>query len=117
MTSVTVHEKRLRQLPCAVSRNPSVTLHHCHGGSLKDHGWHVGMGQKQNPYLQIPLHTLYHTGDYGIDSGMGVITWEKQFGTQWKHLRWVKAQLGYDIFHLAKMWETVHRSRSTGIEK
>lgn len=117
MVGVTEHEKNLRSLRCAVSRNPSVTLHHCHGGSLKEHGWHVGMGQKQNPYLQIPLHTLYHTGDFGIDSGLGVITWEKRYGTQWEHLQWVNDQLHYDIFQLAGKWEAEHRSRSTEIGK
>jgi hypothetical protein len=79
---------------------------------MKDHGWHVGMGQKQNPFLQIPLKDIYHTGDLGIDYGYGVKRWEEHFGTQMEHLEWVNAQLGYDIFKEAERWETSHRSRS-----
>ena len=109
------HEENLRKLRCVISQNTTVTLHHCHGGSMKEAGWHVGMGQKQNPWLQIPLHEHYHTGGYGIDSGTGVQTWENYFGTQTEHLQWVNEQLPYDIFEQAKNWEEKHRS--TGIAK
>ena len=102
--AVSMHEKNLRELRCAVTRNPYVTLHHCHGGSMKDMGWHVGMGQKQNPFLQIPLKDDYHIGDMGIDR-IGVQTWEKQFGTQMDHLMWVNDQLPYDIFKQAERWQ------------
>lgn len=98
-------------------RNPQVTLHHCHGGSMKDHGWHVGTGQKQNPFLQIPLKDVYHVGDLGIDYGYGVERWEKDFGTQWEHLEWVNDQLDYDIFQLAREWEEKNRHRSTRTRK
>jgi len=67
------------------------------------------MGQKQNPFLQIPLHAEYHVGIRGIDSGMGVETWEAAFGTQLAHLIWVDEQLDYDIFLEARMWERKHR--------
>lgn len=107
--SVTQHEKNLRELRCCVTRYPYVTLHHCHGASMKDHGWHVGMGQKQNPFLQIPLKDIYHVGDLGIDSGYGVRRWEKHYGTQWEHLEWVNDQLDYDIFEQAKRWEEENR--------
>lgn len=110
--SVSRHEKNLRRLPCAVSRQPQVTLHHVHGGSIKDHGWHVGVAQKQNPFLQIPLHAEYHVGRFGIDYGYGVLSWERDFGTQWEHLEWVNDQLPYDIFQLAHEWEEKNRSRS-----
>lgn len=112
VTSVSAHEKSLRGLPCCVSRLRPVTLHHCHGGSIKLAGWHVGIAQKQNPYLQIPLHEKYHTGIFGIDGGMGVLRWERGFGTQVKHLQWVIDQLGYNVFELAKQWEEKHRSKS-----
>lgn len=111
-TSVTKHEKYLRELRCCVSKSIWITLHHCHGGSVKDHGWHVGMGQKQNPFLQIPLSWMFHTGDHGIDR-IGVKTWEQQFGSQMEKLRWVNDQLPYDLFEQAKMWES--KNRSTGI--
>lgn len=112
MVSVTAHEKRLRQLSCSVCRSPYVTLHHCHGGSLIDNGWAVGMGQRQNPFLQIPLHAKYHVGQYGIDYGYGVLSWERDFGTQWEHLEWVNSQLDYDIFEEAHRWEDEHRSKT-----
>lgn len=110
--SVTQHEKNLRELRCAVTRNPQVTLHHCHGGSVKAAGWHVGMGQKQNPFLQIPLKADYHVGDYGIDYGYGVERWEEHFGTQMEHLEWVNSQLDYDIFQQARDWEQRNRANT-----
>jgi hypothetical protein len=109
--SVSRHEKNLRELRCCVSRNPFVTLHHCHGGSVKDARWHVGMGQKQNPFLQIPLKDDYHTGDMGIDR-MGVDTWEEIYGTQMEHLQWVDDQLPYNIFEQAREWEDANRAKS-----
>jgi hypothetical protein len=109
--AVSKHEKYLRDLRCVVSKSPFVTLHHCHGGSIKVHGWHVGMGQKQNPFLQIPLSWMYHTGDHGIDR-IGVLTWEDRYGTQMEKLRWVNDQLPYDLFEQARSWERKKR-RST----
>lgn len=111
------HEKRLRDLPCAVTRRKPVTLHHCHGGSMKDAGWHVGTGQKQNPFLQIPLHAEVHVGDFGIDYGVGVQSWEKLFGKQTEHLTWVSWQLGYDVFQAAAEWERKHRGKSQRLEQ
>jgi hypothetical protein len=113
MVSVTKHEKNLRELRCAVTRSPFITLHHCHGGSMKDMGWHVGMGQKQNPFLQIPLKHTYHVGDLGIDSGYGVERWEKDFGRQWDHLIWVNDQLPYNLFAQAVRWEEKNRPNTT----
>lgn len=111
MKTVRTHEKNLRELPCCVSRLRPITLHHCHGGSIKQLGWHVGMGQRQNPYLQIPLHEKYHTGVFGIDGGLGVIRWEGGFGSQVSHLEWVIGQLGYDVFELAREWEIAKRGK------
>lgn len=76
---------------------------------MKDMGWHVGMGQKQNPFLQIPLKDTYHVGDLGIDSGYGVERWEKDFGRQWDHLIWVNDQLPYNLFAEAVRWEEKNR--------
>ena len=73
------------------------------------------MGQKQNPFMQLPLSAEYHTGNMGIDSGMGVLSWEEKFGAQWDHLIWVNDQLPYNIFAQAVMWE--EKNRSTGIAK
>jgi hypothetical protein len=71
---------------------------------MKENGWHVGMGQKQNPFLQIPLHAHYHVGDQGIDYGLGVQTWERYYGSQMELLEKVNEQLPYDIWELAKAW-------------
>jgi len=71
MVSITRHEKALRDLRCVVSHKTPVTLHHCHGGSMNyiDDLPNPGMAQKNNPFLQIPLHADFHTGNCGIDSG------------------------------------------------
>jgi hypothetical protein len=111
MVAVTTHEKALRKMRCVVSHSPFITLHHCHGGSIKLDGWHVGMGQKQNPFLQIPLNEKYHTGLMGIDSGYGVVSWEAVFGTQVEHLEWVNEQLEYDIYAEAIKWQNKHRAK------
>jgi hypothetical protein len=68
-------------------------------------GWPVGMGQRQNPYLQIPLHEKYHTGSFGIDAGVGVTSWESQLGTQVALLDETEELLGYDIWDLARAHE------------
>jgi hypothetical protein len=83
-----------------------VSLHHTHSGSIHALGFTRGVGQKTNPFLQIPLHAEYHyIGPYGIDAGMGVRTWEDEFGEQAEHLAWVSAELGYDVVALAREWE------------
>lgn len=111
VVSVTRHEANLRELRCVISHNPQVTLHHCHGGSMKEFGWAVGMGQKQNPFLQIPLHAHYHVGDMGIDR-IGVETWETWYGTQVELLAEVNKQLPYDLWEYAQSWEKEHRGKS-----
>jgi hypothetical protein len=110
--TVTSHERALRQLPCCVSDRTPVTLHHCHGGSILDAGFPVGMALKQNPFLQIPLHAEYHVGNFGIDYGEGVLTWEQKFGTQVEHLRWVQEKLGYpvDLFEMARTYAVLDAS-------
>ncbi len=110
--SVTAHEQLLRGFPCLISEMTPVTLHHCHGGSIKDNGWHVGMGQRQNPFLQIPIHERFHTGNFGIDSGYGVLSWEKDFGTQWSYLAELDRILPYDLLIQATWWEEKHRIKS-----
>lgn len=89
-----------------------VTLHHTHGGTMKNAGWHVGMAQRQNPFLQIPLHAIYHVGKHGIDAGVGVLQWENTFGGQIGMLAWVNGQLTYDLFEMAQIWEHENRSKT-----
>jgi hypothetical protein len=94
---------------CVVSQYPTVTLHHCHGGSMRTMpDGQPGMGERSNPFYQIPLWAKYHVGEFGIDTGMGEIKsveqWEKRFGTQVQHLEEVNEALDYDIWGQAGMW-------------
>jgi len=103
------HEKNLRQMHCVVSMYPTVTLHHCHGGSmLSIPDGRPGMGERSNPFYQIPLWAKYHVGEFGIDTGMGEIKsveqWEERFGTQAGHLEEINEALDYDIWAQAGMW-------------
>ena len=95
---------------CVISHHYSVTLHHCHGGSMLElEGFeNPGMAQRNNPFFQIPVHAQYHVGEYGIDTGMGqfksVEQWEEAFGSQVSFLREVDALLPYDLWQQAKLW-------------
>ncbi len=117
LIAVSRHEKNLRQLKCVVSHRTPVTLHHCHGGSMKERFPNPGMAQKACPYLQIPLHANYHIGEFGIDSGMGVTgwvdEWERTFGQQIDHLTEVSGLLGYDVIRSAKLWIEQNNRRLT----
>ena len=107
MLGYTVHERNLRTLPCVISEMKPVTLHHCHSGSMAELGPEFpnpGWSEKQNPFLQIPIHERYHIGDYGIDSGMGVHTWEDLFGKQVDLLNEINGLLIYDIWEQARLW-------------
>lgn len=84
---------------------------------MKERGWHVGMGERQNPFLIIPLHARFHVGDFGIDYGTGVLTWEKLFGRQDALLDKVSGLLRdrynypMDVWRLAE----IHRDRNQKI--
>lgn len=113
---VSVHEKNLRAMRCAVSDRYGVTLHHCHGGSMLKLGpdWpNPGEGQRANPFLQIPLAAEYHVGYYGIDNGLGryngVREWEEAFGEQLGFLGETNGQLTYDLWEQAEQWRRVNR--------
>lgn len=100
------HWDRVADLGCAISRAPEPTIHHCHGASMLDLPWdNPGMGEKQNDWLVIPLAEKFHTGDYGIDRGMGLygspIRWEAKFGRQVDFLIWVSERLDYSLFERA----------------
>lgn len=118
--SVSRHEKNLRQMRCMVSMNPfHVTLHHCHGGSMLDLGpefQNPGMGERNNPFLQIPILLDYHTGTRGIDGSMGVETWESIFEPQVNLLNQVNDQLEYDIWEQAKLWSSENWKSATPVE-
>jgi hypothetical protein len=111
-TSVKKHHANVRALGCILTGRPDATLHHVHGGSIKDRGWHVGMGQKQNEALVIPLALEYHSfGPRAIDGGMGVLTWEKTFGTQASFIDEVGEALGYSLWELAEQWQSKQSKR------
>ena len=99
------HQKRVRELGCCVCEtDQQMTFHHCKGGSITEYfGYDLspGTGQKQNEFLGIPLCWHHHVFDMGIDSGMGVIEWERVYGGQIGYLIWTNDQLDYDIFDLA----------------
>lgn len=110
---VSVHERNLRNLRCVVSAQHPVTLHHCHGGSMLTmiggSGNTRGTSQKTNPFYQIPIIMKYHTGEYGIDTGLGVDQWEENFGEQLAFLEEVNGLLSYNIFFQAGIWWAAER--------
>ena len=109
--SITGHEKRVRAMECLISQQKPVQLHHVHGGSVtalfEEHGIEKrGVGQKVSDYLVIPIHYRFHTGEFGIDNGLSqfgkdVSLWERQFGSQVRHLEAVCKAVGYNVFKLA----------------
>ena len=107
--SVAEHERNLRRLKCVVSDTTPVTLHHCHGGSMLEVVPNPGWAQRANASLQIPLNAKYHIGEFGIDTGMGVVKgvaeWEEMFGSQLELLDLTSERLGYDIWDLYKKWK------------
>ncbi len=101
--SITIrqHWDNVGQLKCVVSGSNYITLHHCHGGSIIETWGSLAMpgtGQKQSDWLVIPLAAPFHTGQWGIDTAMSVLDWEREFGTQVQHLKTVAGQLDYCIF-------------------
>lgn len=106
------HWDRVAKMGCVITGRPGPTIHHVHGGSIIDlfgYAKAPGTGQKQNDWLVIPLAAEYHTGDKGIDNGMGkykgVAEWENTFGTQAGFLEEIRIGIielyGYDIFERA----------------
>lgn len=102
------HWKRVSAIGCIISGSPNPTLHHCKGGSMRDVlgcAANPGKGKKVSDWLVIPLHWRYHTGDMGIDSGMGRYKtkqeWELAFGRQVDFLVVVSGRVGYNVFRKA----------------
>lgn len=102
------HWDRVIRLGCVVTFSNEATIHHVHGGSIREalgEQAMPGMAQKQNHWLVIPLHPRLHTGADGIDSGMGVRRWEERYGPQSMFLdrvrTMIKRQYGYCIYEKA----------------
>lgn len=108
---VSHHDRALRDMSCIVSQMRPVTLHHCHSGSMMELGPEFpnpGWAQRNNPFLQIPLHAKYHVGDFGVDV-IGVETWEDHFGSQVEHLEEINGMLNYDLWRQATLWAQSNR--------
>jgi len=117
--SVSRHEKNLRELRCMVTMMYPVTLHHCHGGSMTELGPEIqgpGMGERNNPFFQIPLMLDYHTGTRGIDGSLGVEVWESIFEKQVDLLNQVNDQLDYDIWEQANLWSKENWKSASPVE-
>lgn len=95
------HWDRVAQLRCVITRAPNPTLHHCKSGSMTAISGLKSANQKPSDWLVIPLDFEFHNGRFGIDSGMGVKTWETRYGSQADHLDWVSRQLGYNVWYRA----------------
>lgn len=97
------HWTAVARLGCCVTHEPNPTLHHAHGGSLRDIGLHKGIGAKTSDWLVIPLTARLHSGGpQGIDGGgVTVREWEELFGTQVEYLEWVCRRLGVNVFKKA----------------
>ena len=92
------HWDRVAELGCIITHRPNPTLHHCHGGSMTQIIGLKGGGLKTNDWLVIPLDAEYHTGDKGIDSAMGLRTWESRYGIQADLLDRLSCRLGYNVW-------------------
>lgn len=104
--TVKEHHQNVRALRCCITGNPAVTLHHCHSGSMSEAGYHSAGGKRGcGEALVLPIKAEFHCiGENAIDGEVGVLTWEKYFGTQMEHLADISEQLGYDVFTLHKRW-------------
>jgi len=104
MPSRAEHRKRLKELPCIVTgKTDHITLHHCHGGSIKEELLITSGGaQKTNDFLQVPLCFRLHLGDMNPEH-IGIVTWEANIGmTQVEMLNRVSQLLGYDVIKYAQ---------------
>lgn len=95
---IQLHWAKVAELGCMLTGRPNPTLHHCHSGSVSAIGVHRGVSQKPSPWLVIPLDERYHTGAYGIDSGYGVLSWERDFGTQVELLDALSVKLNINLW-------------------
>lgn len=103
--SKTRHHANVRALPCVVTGRLGATLHHCHGGSLKELGWSIN--RPRNQALVIPIVIEIHSiGPLAIDGDFGVPAWEARFGTQASFIDEVSEILGYSLWDLAELWRS-----------
>lgn len=91
------HWEKVSELGCLITGRTDAVIHHCMGGSMKENGYHKGMGQKPSDWLVIPLSPVLHNGDLGIHT-IGVLTWENNYGKQFDFLKRVSDETGVNIF-------------------
>lgn len=103
---IKAHHDRVRALGCIVHGCVPTTIHHCHSGSLADAGWTRGGAQRGvSEALVIPICIQIHSaGQFAIDGGFGVRSWEAKFGKQMDFLLEVGEEIGYNLFDLAREW-------------
>jgi hypothetical protein len=94
------HWDAVAAMGCIVSGAPA-TLHHAHGGSVKDRGFHRSIGRKSSNWLVIPLSFDLHVGDNGIDR-IGVTRWEAKYGKQADFLDAIAKRTGVDVWAKAR---------------
>lgn len=93
---------KVASLGCVVTgSHDKVTIHHVHGGSIRG-VVPRGKGIKHD-WMVIPLHFNYHTGQFGIDTGLGVLAWEERYGTQLDFLLQVMKHTGVDPFAMSNL--------------
>lgn len=98
------HWNRVAELGCIITHRPHVHLHHCMGGSMIEVVGLHGTGKKANDWLVIPLcdeaDVGLHEGRNGIHR-KGVLTWEREWGTQVELLDRLSYMLGYNVWAMA----------------
>ena len=99
------HWNNVGVLRCVVTGSPNPTLHHVHGGSVAEAGYHTGVAKRGvSDALVIPLKSDFHVGADGVDT-IGVETWERYYGSQMSFIQEVSYLVGYDLIKLHKRWE------------
>lgn len=106
------HWERVAQLGCLVTGTPyiegaegdtRVTIHHPHGGSMKERGVHRSLGRKASDLLVIPIIYRIHLGPGGIDGfpRPTVEAWELEHRRQADMVDEVCRALNVDLWALA----------------
>lgn len=99
--AIEAHLERVGSLNCVVTGYSHPTLHHCHSGSMSANGINRGGSQRPSDWFVIPIVASLHVGNGGIDGSLGVLSWEKLYGTQFEHLKTISRVLGYNVFKKA----------------
>jgi hypothetical protein len=109
------HFNAVVAIGCLVTRSAhDVTIHHAHGGSLKERGFHRSAGHKTSDYLVLPITRRLHVGPaspkhgvYPIDGAdrISVVRWERLYRPQADMIDEFGKLLGMDLWALARAEE------------